>query len=113
VNDTLKIAPSKGMLGTHVGMELDDDVGSQKKKDGLIRCSRPSFVSFSEARKKNEISHKRRSKRNLHKRNNGQKSLPDEGILTLDMPSFLIPTENSTHTSLHPFAWPLRKKCLF
>jgi hypothetical protein len=34
VNATLKIAPSKGMLATQVGMELDDGVRSQKKKMG-------------------------------------------------------------------------------
>ena len=46
----MKIAPLIRMLNTHVDMELDDDVGSKKKKDGPIRCSLPSFVRFSEAK---------------------------------------------------------------
>lgn len=36
------------MLNTHVEMELDDVLGSKKKKGGQIRCSLPSFVRISE-----------------------------------------------------------------
>jgi len=68
------------MLDTHVDMGLDDDVGSQKKKDGQIRFSLPSFVRFSKTKKKSKICQKIGSNLNLHKRNGGQKNLTIEGI---------------------------------